>query len=70
MQYIIKFFGHQAYSKAVAWKYSVKNVFSKIKLTEKKTVGVFKKKLKKKMLKTLLKIYSVTGDFLTILHNF
>ena len=44
MQYIIKFFGHQAYSKAVAWKYSVKNVFSKIKLTEKKTVSEFLKK--------------------------
>ena len=55
MQYIIKFFGHQAYSKAVAWKYSVKNVFSKIKLTEKKTVGVFKKKLKKKNVENVIK---------------
>ena len=56
MQYIIKFFGHQAYSKAVAWKYSVKNVFSKIKLTEKKnSVGVFKKKLKKKNVENVIK---------------
>ena len=56
MQYIIKFFGHQAYSKAVAWKYSVKNVFSKIKLTEKKnSVGVFKKKLKTKNVENVIK---------------
>ena len=56
MQYIIKFFGHQAYSKAVAWKYSVKNVFSKIKLTEKKTVSEFlKKKLKKKNVENVIK---------------